>query len=172
MEAPSYLVKGGKAISDFGPEVFLRDAVLLDLSHKKPRELIDDEDLEAAEEGAGLAVREGEFVILHTGFATLHKHRNRLAAHPALSENGAQYLEFKRVAGVGVDTPNLDHQTGKDLPAHSTLMRKGALVLENLCNLENVGESRFRLIALPLKVKAAVSPVRAVAVLDETGLGS
>ena len=103
VEAPAYLMREGKTLDQFEPDLFFRDAVLLDLTHMKPRRLIDDEDLEAAEEEAGVAIREGEVVIIRTGWDQHARSKRYWSDHPALSENGAEYLEFKRVCGVGID---------------------------------------------------------------------
>jgi len=156
LDSPAYLLSEGKKIEEFGPERFITDAVLLDLSHKKAGEPIDDEDLEAAEEAAGLAVREGESVILHTGIApSIH-----------LSRNGAEYLEFKRVGLVGIDAVSIDNPESAEKTAHRVLLGKDILVLEGLRNLDSISCSRFRLVSLPLKLSAATSPVRAVAILE------
>ena len=158
LDAPAYLLKDQRTINDFGLESFFSDAVILDLSHTKPGEAVDDEDLESAEEEAGLALREGEVAIVYTGCVA--------KPNAYLSENAAQYLEFKRVRMVGIDAPSIDSSTARELPAHLTLLRKDILVLEGLCNLGEVGLSRFRLAAFPLKVNAPTSPVRALAILE------
>jgi kynurenine formamidase len=169
VEAPAYLVDNGRTLDSFPVEAFMNNAVLLDLTHVKPRELIDDEDLEAAEEEEGLALREGEIVIIHTGWERVANGEEYWSSHPALSENGAEYLAFKRVVGVGTDTPNLDSAGNTSLTVHSVLMRQGAFVIEDLCNLHEIDQSRFQLIALPPRVKAAVAPVRAACVLNSEG---
>ena len=170
IEAPSYVVPNGRVLNDFEPVSFVRDAVLLDLTDMKPRQLIDDEDLEAAEEGAGIAIREGEIAILCTGWEGYSESEDYWLSHPALSENGAEYLESKQVIGVGVDAPNLDFPENRALPVHSVLLKKNIFVLENLCNLNEVEQSRFQLIALPPRVKASVSLVRAVGVLNDSNV--
>ncbi len=170
IEAPSYLVPNGRALNHFEPTSFVRDAVLLDLTHMKPKQQIDDEDLEAAEEGAGLAIREGEIAILHTGWERRGESEDYWSSYPSLSENGAEYLQFKRVIGVGVDAPNVDSPGNRALPVHSVLMKKNVFVLENLCNLSELDQSRFELIALPPRIKASVYPVRAVGVLGDTNV--
>ena len=167
IEAPAYLISGGKRIDQFGLESFVAESVLLDLTDKKPGQPIDDEDLEGAEERAGIGLREGEVVLLHTGRDD-SKHDDTVPTpHAYLSENGAEYLEFKRPFMVGTDAPSLDPKGSKELSAHSILMRAGILVLESLCNLEKIQQSRFRLLALPLKLNGSTSPVRAVAILEE-----
>jgi arylformamidase len=167
VEAPAYRVRDGKTLDMLEPASFVRDAVLLDLTHMKPRQSIDDEDLEAAEEGAGLSVREGDVVAIQTGWEEHAQSEDYWTSHPALSKNGAEYLEFKQVAGVAVDTPNVDRPENPALPVHTILMRRGIFVIENPCNLGKVDRSRFRLVALPLKVRAPSSFVRAVGILDD-----
>jgi kynurenine formamidase len=167
IETPAYLFSDGKRIDQFGLESFVADSVLLDLTDKEPGQPIDDEDLEGAEERAGIGLREGEVVLLHTGREGSQHDDNVPTPHAYLSENGAEYLEFKRPFMVGTDAPSLDPNGSKELSAHSILMRAGILVLESLCNLEKIQQSRFRLLALPLKLKGSTSPVRAVAILEE-----
>lgn len=159
IEAPGYLIEGGKTIDQHGSDSFEVQAVLLDLTHKKSGQPIDDEDLESAEERAGLAVREGEAVILHTGC-------DDEAQYPYLSQNGAEFLEFKRPFIVGTDAGNLDQSDSEGLPAHTILMRAGILVLEGLCNLDKIQQARFQLRAVPLMARATASAVRAAAILD------
>jgi len=156
-----------RTLDRFRPESFVKDAVLLDLTNMKPRQLIDDGDLEAAEEGAGLALREGEIALIHTGWDGNVGSEEYWSSHPALSENGADYLSFKRVSGVGVNMPSIDQPGNQALPAHTILMRNGICVLEHICNLDLIDQPRFRLIALPLRIKASVSPARALALLDD-----
>ncbi len=168
IEAPAYLFDDGRRINQFGLEAFLLEAVLLDLTNKEPGQPIDDEDLEAAEEQAGLALRDGEAVILHTGSTGPGGDAGLSVSHPYLSQNGAEFLEFKRPSIVGTDAPSLDPQNGEGLPAHAILMKAGILVLESLCNLSGIEQARFRLVAFPLKLKASTSPVRAAAILDNS----
>ena len=164
IEAPALTFRNGRAIEKFSVESFFRDAVLLELTHKRPSELIDDEDLEAAEEAAGVALREGEIVIVRTGWEkySFNSRRYRFG-FPTLSKNAIDYLLFKRISGVGVDSPNID--SDRKLIAHRALFREGVLVIENLCNLDAIDESRFQLIALPLKLRAGRSPARVIGIL-------
>ena len=164
IEAPAYLIDGAKKLNEFALDSFMVQAVLLDLTSKAGQP-IDDEDLEGAEERAGLALREGEAVVLHTGWGNSAR-TSAIRDHAYLSSNGAEFLEFKRPSMVATDAPSLDPTNDNSLPAHSTLMRAQILVLENLRNLDKVQAARFRLIAFPLCVNGSTSPVRAVAVLE------
>jgi arylformamidase len=168
VDSPAYLFSERKRIDQLPVEDFVNDAVLLDLGHKKPMDYIDDEDLEGAEESAGLAVREGEVVLLSTGWHRFQGRKEYFSRHPGLSENGAQYLEHRRVTGVGIDCPCLDHPHSRSLVAHKVLLRKGIIVIENLCNLSAIDKVRFRLITLPMKIRGTRSAARAIAILDST----
>jgi kynurenine formamidase len=126
--------------------------------------VIDDEDLEGAEEGAGLAIREGEIVIIQTGWEHFYSKTKRYYVHPALSVNAAEYLAFKGTSAVGIDTPNIDLPTDPKLSVHSAFFRRKIFVIENLRNLDLIEEPRFQLLAFPLNIKAASSPARVIAI--------
>ena len=163
IESPALIRKNGKTIDAFGPEHLVRPAVLLDLRSKVSKGVVDDEDLEGAEEGAGLAIRDGEIAIIQTGWEQFYSQPKRYRSHPALSVNAAEYLSFKGINAVGIDAPSIDLPTDSKLSVHSVLFRREILVIENLRNLDLIEEPRFQLLALPLNVKAASSPARVIA---------
>lgn len=66
------------------------------------------------------------------------------------------------VITVGVDTPSVDLQDSKDLPAHKAIARRDMQILEGLA-LAGVPAGVYELIALPLRMVGwDASPVRAV----------
>lgn len=71
-------------------------------------------------------------------------------------------LHEKGVITIGVDTPSVDLQDSKDLPAHKAFLRHDMAILEGLA-LDGVPAGMYELIALPLKLMGFdASPVRAV----------
>ncbi len=166
IESPAYLFDDAKRIDQYELETLAKPAVLLDLTHKEPGQAIDDEDLEGAEERAGLALREGEAVLIQTNRRSSSENPAHSENYPYLSQNGAEFLEFKRPSIVGTDAPSLDPPGSNDLLAHAVLLGAGILVLEGLCNLHEIGQPRFQLLALPLKLRASASPIRAAAILE------
>lgn len=163
IESPGLIRQNGKTIDAFGPERLVRSAVLLDLRSKVSKCVVDDEDLEGAEEGAGLAIRDGEIAIIQTGWEQFYSQPKRYRSHPALSVNAAEYLSFKGISAVGIDAPSIDLPTDSKLSVHSVFFRREILVIENLRNLDLIEEPRFQLLALPLNVKVASSPARVIA---------
>lgn len=80
----------------------------------------------------------------------------------ALSVELVDALAARRVITIGIDTPSVDLQSSKDLPAHHAILRHGIAILEGL-DLSSVAEGEYELVALPLKLMGFdASPVRAV----------
>jgi arylformamidase len=66
------------------------------------------------------------------------------------------------VITIGIDTPSVDLQDSKDLPAHRAILKHRIAILEGLA-LASVEPGEYELLAQPLKLKDAdASPVRAV----------
>ncbi len=80
----------------------------------------------------------------------------------ALSVELVDALASRGVHTIGIDTPSVDLQDSKDLPAHKAILRHDISILEGLV-LRDVAPGRYELIALPLKLQGFdASPVRAV----------
>jgi kynurenine formamidase len=70
---------------------------------------------------------------------------------------------------VGVDTWNVDDISDEERPAHSWLLARDILIVENLCNLAALGHRSFRFFAVPIKARRAASmPIRAFAEFPES----
>ena len=79
-----------------------------------------------------------------------------------LSAELIEYLANKDVKTVGIDTPSIDIENSKKLPAHRMIAVQDMAILEGLV-LDKVKPDSYYLIALPLKLKDCdASPVRAV----------
>ncbi len=80
----------------------------------------------------------------------------------ALSVELIEALASRGVITIGIDTPSVDLQDSKDLPAHHAMLRHDMAILEGLV-LSDVPPGTYELIALPLKLMGFdASPVRAV----------
>jgi len=80
----------------------------------------------------------------------------------ALSVELAQALAARGVITIGIDTPSVDLQDSKDLPAHHAILKHDIAILEGL-DLSQVPPGHYELIALPLRLMGFdASPVRAV----------
>jgi len=162
VDAPLHFVDGGLDVSSLRLEAFVVEAVAVDVSGRR---LIGGE---VGEKLKGLFNR-GMGVLLYTGWEGLYGSDRYFSENPGLTVEGARVLVELGVSTVGIDCPSIDPAGVEGFPAHRALLSSGIPVIENLRNLKQLVGKRFRLIALPLRIKGATaSPVRAVAVLEES----
>lgn len=112
-------------------------------------------------EGKELA---GKAVMIRTDWS---KHWNTDAYfenHPYVTEQAALYLKENGAKLVGIDSHNIDSTQGKTRPVHTTLLGADILIVEHLCNLDQLPESGYLFSAVPPKFKGVGTfPVRAFA---------
>ena len=171
IDAPYHFLKGGQRIDEIPVQRFIGNGILIDVSDKSQRDLIDEADLKfyASE------IKKGDFVILKTGWDRYFGTR-RYLQHPYLSADAAGLLLQLGVAIVGIDALNIDASYPTALgtnfsqgdgvsgyPAHNILLGNDILIVENLCNLDKIKAVKGFYSFLPLKLKDSDgSPVRAV----------
>jgi len=120
------------------------------------------------QEHGALAV--GDVVLFDFGWAAhwgLRPHHQRYVADwPGVNIEAAQYLLEKPVAALGVDTLSPDPPDAlRTRPIHPVVLEQQVLIIENLCNLDQLPDF-FLFLALPLKIRGGSgSPIRAVAVV-------
>jgi kynurenine formamidase len=147
--------------------------VLLDVAGKQklpPGHLISVDELKAA---AKVDVREGDVVLVRTGYGALWDKPAEYMKSAGVSSAGSQWLADTKVRAVGADNmafdtnDSFDSELGFTLPAHVLLLvRAGIPIIENLYleELAAAGVHEFLFICLPLKMKGATgSPVRPIA---------
>ena len=175
IDAPYHFLKDGQRIDEIPVERFVGEGVLIDVSAKSDRELIEPDEVERYED----EITQGDFVIFRTGrdryFGT-----SKYYLHPYLSAEGARILVKMGVSLVGIDALSIDptyygstdsDPSAKDLPdeekygypVHDILLSNNILIVENLCNLDKVKQVKGVYSFLPLKLKDSDgSPIRAV----------
>ncbi|HMJ69090.1 MAG TPA: cyclase family protein [Cyclobacteriaceae bacterium] len=104
----------------------------------------------------------GKAVLVHTGWAKFWRTDRYFENHPFLTAAAAEYLKQKGARLVGIDSHNIDDTRTKSRPAHSILLASEILIVEHLCNLENLPDTEFLFSAVPPKFKGVGTfPVRA-----------
>jgi kynurenine formamidase len=151
--------------------------VLLDVAGSKrlpPEHAITAEELVSAAKAARVDIREGDVVLVRTGYGALWSEPAEYLKGAGVSAAGSSWLIDQKVSAVGAD--NLawdimgptDPELGVTLPGHVLLLvRAGIPIIENL-NLEELaaaGVHEFAFVCLPLKMRGATgSPVRPIAI--------
>ena len=175
IDAPYHFLARGEKIDELPVERFVGEGVLIDVSGKTDRALIEPEDVESYQN----EIESGNFVIFRTGRDKFFGN-SRYYLHPYLSPEGARLLVKMGATLVGIDALNIDptYQDVPDLglpandlpnedeygyPVHDILLGNSILIVENLCNLDKISQIKGIYSFLPLKLKASDgSPIRAV----------
>lgn len=175
---------GGTGMRTFGietvPPIVCR-GVLLDIArlHKveelTPDYVVTPDDLEAACFQQAVTVKEGDAVLLRTGWGRLWDEPARYIRAgyglPGPGVAGAQWLADRRIALTGSDTAVYEHfpPSPDAMPAHGVLLvDNGIFIMENLF-LEDLASAHvwtFVFVVLPLKIVGGTgSPVRPAAIV-------
>jgi kynurenine formamidase len=160
--------------------VFFTRGLLLDVAavrgvgRLKRGDVVTPGDLEAAAKAAGTTAREGDVVLIRTGFGQLWMKDNAAysAGEPGIGIEAAQWLAARKIVLVGSDTFATEVVPPQDpdrpFPVHQLLLvRHGIYNLENL-DLEQLAVDKvyeFAFIFAPLRLKGATgSPGNPIAV--------
>ena len=158
--------------------IFTR-GVLIDVAGQKGMEMLPDEyeitveDLEAAIEEQGLELREGDAVLIRTGWGALWKEDNERynASTPGIGVAAAEWLIERNPILLGSDNWPVEVAPSKTLPSANLPVHQIALVVNGVHLLENLdlsvlaerGASEFAFVLQPIKVRggtgSAVAPV-------------
>jgi kynurenine formamidase len=175
MDAPVHADPEGIGVDEMAIDYGHGDAVWLDLSaHFDDAAEITAEHLEAAERAGGETVRDGDILLLWTGWSTVLPDVQRyLYAHMGLTRDAAEWVRAKGVRTMGIDTCTPETVSGaKTSPVHMNLLRPRSLggddpviaIVENLVNINQIPVRRFTFSGVPLPLKGLTgSPVRAFA---------
>jgi kynurenine formamidase len=163
LDAPIHFIDRGLGIDKIPLKRLVTDAILCKIK-KGVNESITRKDILEFELKNG-KIKPNKALIFATGWWKNLARKDYFTSNPGLSVNAAKYLSQRRVNLVGIDSPSIDLGKDSEFSTHHILLKKGVLILENLCNLEKIHSTRFKLIVLPLKLKGATgSPVRAIAI--------
>lgn len=161
LDAPSHFVPKTASIDMISVDRLVSPALLLHVP-KEANELITPSDLRDIGN-----IDRGISIVFRTGWEKMIAKRDYMISNPGLSVAAAKLLAEKKVNAVGIDGPSIDIGSDRHFSTHKTLLDKGILIVENLCNLESLNHrDNFTLLINPLKLKGASgSPIRALAVL-------
>ncbi|MXZ21072.1 MAG: cyclase family protein [Caldilineaceae bacterium SB0665_bin_25] len=161
MDAFFHFYHDGTTIDQIPLAQCIGPALLLDLSTEQAKEEITAYDLTPHRQ----AISRASKLILNTGWAQNWGKARYFTDYPPLTEDAARFLVDCAVELVGIDTPSVDYSPND---AHFVLLGNDVLIVENLTNLDQIGQPLFEFAALPLKITGRDgSPVRAVAIIDE-----
>ncbi len=155
VDVPLHMIKDSKYVSEYKLDNFIGKGVLLDVRNQ---ELIDYKDKYLS------IITEGDIVLFMTNYDKHLREEKYLTNHPVISEKLANFLVERKVKMIGVDMPSPDKHP---YSVHKTLLSNNIFILENLANLEQLIDiKKFTVYAVPLKIDADASCVRAICMID------
>jgi arylformamidase len=164
-DAPSHFIPGGRTIDTVSLDVLIGPAAVVDFSSAKPFQEIGISEFETQ-----LGSRRPERVVMRFDWSNYWGKMQYYTDHPFISQDASQWLVDRGVRLLGMDTPmpdNPKHGWGSELdsPNHKILLGHGVILVEYLCNLQEIRQKDIELIVLPLKIlQGDGSPARVVAI--------
>lgn len=167
VDAPRHFLADGATVDEIPLDRFAGPAVVLDVEREAAGEIPLDAVREAAADAGG--VREGDIVLVRTGWGARFDDRDAYARYPWLAADVADWLLERGVSLLGVDTPSPDRPRAMrpddwdDYPLHRALLAAEVPIAEHLL-LEDVAGERVEVVGFPVKIAGGDgAPVRFVA---------
>jgi kynurenine formamidase len=165
MDAPFHFEVSDERIDEIPVERFISMAHVVNIEITQPQQLITEVDFISIEN----RLKAGDSVILKTGwhqFVGSAKYRNEL---PRISESAAKWLVSRKVNMLAVEPPSVadvNNLTEVTL-IHKILLGGNIIIVEGICNTEDITKEVVQLIALPLKIlKGDGAPARVIAIQE------
>ena len=152
MDAPCHFVQGAASLDQVALDQLIGPAQVVHLEQIQAKQALLPQHFPSITK---------ERLLIHTGWSqcTLGTPAY-FAQYPYLTPEAARYLLSMGVRLVGMDCPSVDYDPGE---THVALLSHGGVIVENLVNLERLGNDCL-LMALPLPIKGGDGcPLRAVA---------
>lgn len=180
LDAPIHFHEGGRTADQIPLDQLIAPAIVIDLTERAAADRdarLSAEDVTTFEAKHGV-IPAGALVLLRTGWDA--RWGDRMAYFGDTTAGDASKLHFpgygpdaarllveeRQVAGLGVDSPSIDHGPSPDFQVHRILAARNGVGLENLAGLAQLPPVGATVIALPMKIeKGSGGPVRVVAML-------
>ena len=181
IDAPIHFAENKQSVDLIPLESLIGTAVKInvqDKAMKDPDYLISIEDLEKWESING-KIPTQSIILFQTGYGKFYPDAKKYLGtdqrgpdavkelhFPGLSADAANWLiENRKIKAVGLDTASIDRGQSSDFATHVALMTRNIPAFENVANLDDLPETGFQVIALPMKIKGGSGgPLRIIAI--------
>lgn len=164
IDAPAHILKNGKYMEELSKETFFGFGLVVDVTKCAGRKI----ELFDIRTNATKNIDYADFILFRTGWSDKWNTKNYLSDFPVLSESTAEWLTKQGLKGVGFDTLSADDVYSKEMKIHKILLGAEIIIIENLCNLDKVGEKPFCMVCLPISLtKQDGGPARVMAILED-----
>lgn len=161
MDPPAHLYAGRTTLDQFPVDQFVGRALVIDCTDLQNGERVPLSYITRY----GQKAEDADYLLFRFGWDKHWETPAYFGDYPYLSDEAVDYIIAHRKKGVGLDVIGIDPIEDANLTIHRKLFAQNEIVvIENLMNLNLVGNDLFWFIALPLKhIDADGSPIRAIA---------
>jgi len=158
--------RASKTAEEIPLEYCYQDGVKLDLSHKKPNEVITAEDIKSALTKINYKLKPLDIVLIHTGAYKFYGSPKYFTDYPGIDTSAIDYLLDNGIKIFGVDTMGIDRpyrfmlkefldkkDTKALYPAHFYGRKREFIHIERLANLDKIPNTGFKVNCFPVKIK-------------------
>lgn len=138
IDAPFHVCSKWSSMETLDPTILIGPATVITLKVPEGDYAVTREDLIDWEQENG-SIQTENGVLLHTGHADTWKHGREHyidQGYIRLSRSAAEYLVEKKARFIGIESVSVD---GEDTEVHKYLMEHGTYIVENVCNLDQIG---------------------------------
>jgi kynurenine formamidase len=176
LDAPAHFAKNGWTVDQIPADRLYRPGICIDVSVQAARDpdyRVTAADIKAFEARSGV-VPQDAIVLIATGWDRFWPDRTRymneksgVKHFPGLSVEAVTYLAHdRRVAGIGIDTPSVDHGPSTSFEVHHVSMPLNVYHIENAANLTGLPASGFEVVVAPIDIAGGSGgPARIFALL-------
>jgi kynurenine formamidase len=159
LDAPHHFIAGGRTVDKLDLEKCVGPAMVINMSHKEPKEEIRIKDFAGFEK----RIVKDSKVLIRTDWARFFPDKTYFFDSPVITVETARWLGEREIGLLGVEVPSVNAQDYME--THKILLGKEIVIVEALTNLSQLARDEVYFIALPLKLRGLDgSPVRAIAI--------
>lgn len=163
MDAPAHVRVDGITLDKFPADKFVGKALVIDCSDLSEGDIIDISYINKYKN----IIDEAEFILFRTNWDKYWDTEKYYGKFPVINDEVADFLINSNKKGIGLDVISIEEIESEDLPMHHKILKNNLVIIENLCNLDQIGNNLFTFCALPLKfINSDGASIRAIAILD------
>ena len=163
LDAPSHILSQGLSLDMLPVDHFVGSASVLDFSSDSVGSIEIDDLIPYRH-----LIQRSDFVLIHTGWSRHWRLAAYYTGYPVLSLDASDWICEFGLKGLGIDAISVDSPQAPGFPVHHRLLKQQMILVENLNRLQDLPQSGFTFIALPLRIQDGDgSPVRAVAMISD-----
>lgn len=152
IDVPFHILKAGKNIYDFPIETFFGTGLCVSFEELNSLDFNSEK------------IKNTEYLLIYTGWDKFWSSENYFKNYPIISIEIIKKIISSNLKGIGIDCISADYYNSEKLENHNLLLKSNKIIVENLCNLQEIIGKTFYFSCLPLKAEIDGCPVRAAAI--------